>query len=229
MIAQLTGTLTLREGARGIIDVRGVGYEVFAPQKSLNQWEETGREIVAHIFTHVREDAITLYGFESAENRRGFRTLLGVSGVGPKVALATLDTLSMDGLCQAVETDDVRALSAIPGVGKKVAQRLALELKGKLIPSFSPSSPTAIRGINKKADPLPLALARLGYTKSEIDRAAAALHTQGIDPSSPVGPDLSTQRPLPKPSIPLSVPGTSVNLSAKNSWWKTCAFIFGQH
>lgn len=174
----LRGKLVGFDGNRGIVDVAGVGYEVFATRGSLLSWHGDD-EIVVHVSTQVREDAIALYGFEDDDARRAFSVLLGVSGVGPKVALAALDTLSPEALATAVDRDDILALAKIPGVGKKTAQRLALELKGKLSLSFVPTR-SARTPVRTEQDKLPLALARLGYTKTEIDRARAALEQQGI-------------------------------------------------
>ena len=177
MIARLRGALIDADGNRGIVDVSGVGYEVFAPKNALVSWQNE-EQIDVHVCTQVREDAITLYGFPSGTERQTFVTLIGVKGVGPKMALAALDTLSPQALAEAIARDDVLALNKIPGVGKRTAQRLALELKGKLVTSFVPTQ--AARTAVKKDDPLPLALARLGYTKSEIDRAKAGLEQQGV-------------------------------------------------
>jgi holliday junction DNA helicase RuvA len=178
LIARLTGKLVDSRSNRGIIDVNGVGYEIFATQRDLSAWTDEDTVIVS-VSTQVREDSIHLYGFASEDKRLAFEVLLSVSGVGPKVALATLDTFSTSELAQAVETDDIRALNQIAGVGKKTAQRLALELKGKLAVSFEPNARARTK-IKIPADPLPLALARLGYTKSEIDTALHALQSQGI-------------------------------------------------
>ncbi|MCB9673681.1 MAG: Holliday junction branch migration protein RuvA [Alphaproteobacteria bacterium] len=185
MIAMLTGNLVAHQANRGILDVNGVGYEVFATTTCLARWLDADVAIV-HVSTQVREDAISLYGFDDDRERAAFLALLTVSGVGPKVALAALEALGVDGLSTAVDADDVRALSGIPGVGKKTAQRLALELKGKLpSASFEATARTPVKA--KPNDPLPLALARLGYTKSEIDRAQAALSDAGIPVDAEVG------------------------------------------
>ena len=188
MIARLVGTLVDREAGWGILDVRGVGYEVFAPVRALDTWAQSDQTVTAHVSTQVREDAFTLYAFTNRRDRDAFRTLLGVSGIGPKIALAPLDNLDVDQLTQAVESDDLLTLSRIPGVGKKSAQRMALELKGKLAADFVPGS--KVKG--KKAstagsdDMLPLALARLDYGKTEIDRALHGLSQAGLAPDAPL-------------------------------------------
>ena len=170
---------------RGILDVQGVGYEVFAPGRCLDAWLEQD-VVVAWISTQVREDAFTLYGFSSEDERQAFEVLMGVKGIGPKASLAALDTLDVSAIAQAVEADDVPTLSQIPGVGKRTAQRLALELKGKLPSAFQPNAGGTPRRIRKTEDPLQLALAQLDYGKSEIDRALSALHTDGLGEDQPL-------------------------------------------
>jgi Holliday junction DNA helicase RuvA len=184
MIARLCGKLLDYSANRGIFDVNGVGYEVFATEGDLATWSGQESAIVS-VSTQVREDSIHLYGFANEDKRLAFEVLLSVSGVGPKVALATLNTFSAAELAQAVETDDIRSLNQISGVGKKTAQRLALELKGKLKISFEPTSRARGQAAGP-ADPLPLALARLGYTKTEIDSALRALQSMGVSTEADV-------------------------------------------
>jgi len=184
MIARLTGELVHRDGQRGILDVQGVGYAIHATSQALEGWSDAERCEV-WVSTQVREDAITLYAFATDIDRQAFEVLLNVKGVGPKAGLATLDTLAVEALSEAVESDDLAALSRIPGVGKRTAQRLALELKGKLPVSFSPTAGGAVRR-RVTEDPMALALARLDYGKSEIDRALMVLVQQGLGPDQPL-------------------------------------------
>ena len=184
MIARLTGALVHREGQRGILDVQGVGYAIHATSQALEGWDGNERCEV-WVSTQVREDAITLYAFATDIDRQAFEVLLNVKGVGPKAALSTLDTLAVQALADAVEADDLTSLSRIPGVGKRTAQRLALELKGKLPVVFSPSAGVGTRR-RVAEDPMALALARLDYGKSEIDRALAALAQQDLGPDQPL-------------------------------------------
>ena len=173
MIARLAGTVVDRDGEHLVIDVHGVGYEVAVPGPLLLDAAH-GEPLTLVVRTVVREDAFLLYGFRGAQEREAFDLLRGVSGVGPKVAMALLSTLSVPAL--AIAQDDICALARAPGVGKRTATRLALELKDKLpaeLPLFAAPAPKA-----DPADPLPLALARLDYRKSEIDAAMA-------DPSVP--------------------------------------------
>ena len=175
MIARLRGEVVERGPGRLVVDVGGVGYEVFVPSRVV----EAARESVTlSVYTAVREDAITLYGFASTEEKSTFELLIGVSGIGPKLGLACLSGLTPDALARAVNSNDLRTLSAVPGVGKKTAERLVLELKGKLSANAAPAgtSPVAAR---KTEDGLPLALAQLGYKRGEIEVALAHLEELG--------------------------------------------------
>jgi len=184
VIAMLSGRVAHRDGLRAIVDVNGVGYEVYSPGRVLDGWMERDDTVQAFIATRVREDSITLYAFPDETERKAFDVLTSVTGVGPKMALSALDTLSLGDLVGAVEGDDIKVLSRISGVGGKTAKRMALELKGKLPMSFSPA---AARTRAKAAqDPLPLALAQLDYGKTEIDRALRALEEQGLGIDTPL-------------------------------------------
>lgn len=180
MIARLVGTLVARDGHRGIVDVRDVGYAVHAPNTALDAWAADGGPVEVHVVTDVREDAITLYGFATDVDRRAFEALREVNGVGPKLALATLDTLELGVLVKAVEQDDVVTIAKVPGIGKKLAQRMALELKGKLPVGFVPVTGPAPVPSPRRDDTLALALAQLGYTRTEIVRAEAAIAERGV-------------------------------------------------
>ncbi len=137
MIAFLTGRVAGKSTGSALLDVGGVGYRLLMPTGSLAALPPLGDSVTVHTYLHVREDELTLYGFENEDERGLFVTLIGVSGVGPKVALAVLSALRPDALRAAVAADDVAVLSSVPGVGKKTAQRLALELKDKLdLPDF---------------------------------------------------------------------------------------------
>ena len=193
MIARLHGQLVADgvvarpgEPGQGVLDVGGVGYLIHAPSRALQDWSGGPDDVVVHVSTQVREDAITLFGFPSMVERDAFEVLLGVTGVGPKMALSALEALRVEDLQRAVEADDVTTLARIPGVGKKKAQRLALELKGKLPVGFDvqPSGPRP-RQVDP-GDDLPLALARLDYRKTEIDRALAGLEARGLGPDQPL-------------------------------------------
>ncbi len=184
MIALLRGHVADRRGDRIVLDVRGVGYLVHSPPTVVADLPDD-EEVTLHVSTIVREDAITLFGFSSTDARDTFDILRDVNGVGPRLALAVLSTLTPPTLAQAIAGDDVRTLVKVPGIGRKTASRLCLELKGKLPEAFLvgstmvPVSPPK----QKRAppDPLRLALAQLDYRKSDIDRALADDSVGGPD------------------------------------------------
>lgn len=130
MIGRISGTLIAKQPPRVIIDVQGVGYEIDVPMSTLYELPDLGRP--ATLLTHliVREDAQLLYGFATEPERSAFRELIRVSGVGPRIALAVLSGLSVDQLAQAVSLQETGLLTRVPGIGKKTAERLILELKG---------------------------------------------------------------------------------------------------
>jgi Holliday junction DNA helicase RuvA len=192
MIARLVGTVVSRDGSRAVVDVRDVGYAVFAPLKDIDAWVRSEGSVVIHISTDVREDAILLYGFSQDTDRITFERLREVNGVGPKVALACLDALGREALVAAVDHDDLRALSNVPGVGKKLAQRLALELKGKLpVVLGARAAADEVPVVVAEHDKLALALAQWGYTRAEIQRAQARLEVDGVSVEAPLPERLS--------------------------------------
>ncbi|MFI5208183.1 MAG: Holliday junction branch migration protein RuvA, partial [Gemmatimonadales bacterium] len=132
MIALLTGTLALKEADRVVVKTAsGVGYECFVPTRSLASLPPAGQSVELHTHLAVREDALTLFGFVTAEERRVFQRLITASGVGPKLALAMLSQLSAERIVRAIREHDLAALSSVSGVGKKTAERVVLELKDK--------------------------------------------------------------------------------------------------
>jgi Holliday junction DNA helicase RuvA len=167
MIAMLRGVIAQRDVSTAIVDVNGVGYLVQLPTTVARELHQ-GQEALLHISTAVREDAITLYGFTNPEDRSTFEMLREVNGLGPKTALGILGQISRHELHQAICNGEIATLTKIKGLGKKTAESLCLELKNKIPQSFNP---TAVKGRVDQADPLPLALAQLGYRKSEIDTA----------------------------------------------------------
>ncbi|WP_417353775.1 Holliday junction branch migration protein RuvA, partial [Gordonibacter pamelaeae] len=132
MIAFLKGRLAGKTAAAAFIDVNGVGYAVGMSQASLSKLPEAGASVEVHTYLQVRDDAIALYGFMTVEEKALFERLIGVGGVGPKVALAALSVFTPQALVAAIAAQDVAAVSKIPGVGKKTASRIILELKGSL-------------------------------------------------------------------------------------------------
>lgn len=147
MIATLSGILQYKDPASVVLDVQGVGYEVQLSSRTYDKLPRTGEKAFLHILTHVREDAITLYGFTDREQKKLFLLLTGVSGVGPKLALSILSGIEPAELCNAVNLKDLARLTALSGVGKKTAQRLCMELADK-VGGFigAPTGPVAAQG-----------------------------------------------------------------------------------
>jgi Holliday junction DNA helicase RuvA len=132
MIAHLRGKLAQKEPARVVVDVNGVGYEVFVPLTTFTALPDAGSDVSIDIHTHVREDMIALYGFSTRRERIIFEKLMTISGIGPKLAVTILSGGSVEDLVSAIKRTDLARLTAIPGVGKKTAERIILELKDKL-------------------------------------------------------------------------------------------------
>lgn len=132
MIAYLTGTVAGADQTMAVIDVNGVGYAVFMSNRALSRLPHAGEQARVFTYLQVREDDMSLYGFLSLEEKSLFQKLIGVTGVGPKVALAALSTFEPEELIEAILAEDVKAVSRIPGVGRKSASRIVLELKGSL-------------------------------------------------------------------------------------------------
>jgi Holliday junction DNA helicase RuvA len=154
-----------------IVDVQGVGYRVSIPLSTFYRLGDLGGEVALHVHTHVREDALVLYGFSTPDEQLLFERLISVSGVGPRVALAILSGIESAELVAALRGSDVTRLTRIPGVGKKTAERLVLELKDKMptlgaVPAGA--APTSVGGVR---DDLLSALANLGYARPEAERA----------------------------------------------------------
>ena len=169
MIASLTGKIQHIASDRCVVDVNGVGYEVFLSTEGLSRLPEKGGEVFLHIHTNVREDAFILYGFGTRAEKELFLTLKTVSGIGPKLSLAILSGMQVDALCQAISMEDVKGLTTISGVGKKTAERICMELKDKVgnlqratSEVSQPTATVAISGGNAVMDALS-ALVNLGY------------------------------------------------------------------
>ncbi|MGH2703912.1 MAG: Holliday junction branch migration protein RuvA [Actinomycetota bacterium] len=167
MIASLDGTVSALGPGWAVVDVGGVGYQVNAPVGLLASVRTGGR---VRVLTHlvVREDAMTLYGFASAEERELFLALLSVNGVGPKLALAVLSVFQPDALRRVVAAGDAAALTAVPGVGKRGAQRIVLELRERIGAGFEPAEGSSIAEVRE-------ALVALGYTPAELREVLESL------------------------------------------------------
>lgn len=174
MIAALRGRLAAKVVPRLIVDVHGVGYDVQVPLSTWARTCEIGEEIALHIHTHVREDQIALFGFASALDQQIFERLLAVSGIGPKVALAVLSGIQPADLVTAVQTGDPARLTAIPGIGRKTAERIVLELRDRLpAASAAPGAPATVAG-GIRADLLS-ALVNLGYPRPTVEKIVWAV------------------------------------------------------
>lgn len=187
MIAHLRGQLAacrqMRDATVVVIDVHGVGYHVLVPSGLAQRLPSIKSPVELHTSLQVREDSLTLYGFAAADARDLFELLLGASGVGPKLALAALSTHSPEGLLRALADADLDALALIPGVGRKLAERLVLELRDK-VGGILPSPLTGPLQGQSAIGEVRLALLELGYTSVEAQRAL-----DGLDPT--VGDDVA--------------------------------------
>ena len=173
MIALLRGTLLEKHPSRLIVDVGGGGYDVQVPLSTFYVLGEAGAQVALRIYTHVREEVIALYGFATPLEQQLFERLIGISGIGPKLALAVLSGIEPVELIKAIRLQDVARLTAIPGIGKKTAERIGLELKDRL-PAELQSAGQAARADTPedqlRADLLS-ALLNLGYQRAVADQA----------------------------------------------------------
>ena len=165
MIAHLRGKLAQKDPARLVVDVNGVGYEVFIPLSTFTSLPATGSEVSIDIHTHVREDMIALYGFSTRRERTIFEKLMTISGIGPKLAVTILSGGSVEDLVAAIKRADLARLTAIPGVGRKTGERIILELKDKL-QDFVEAEPKS----SVEVDVLS-ALENLGYNRAIAEGA----------------------------------------------------------
>lgn len=173
MIGWLRGSLLRKDTQAALLDVAGVGYKVSIPLSTFYRLGEPGSDVALYVHTHVREDALQLYGFFSTDEQGLFERLISVSGVGPRVALAILSGIESAELIQALRTSDVARLTRIPGVGKKTAERLVLELKDKMQSFAAADAPEAAAGPGGQLEQdVVSALANLGYPRAEAERGA---------------------------------------------------------
>jgi Holliday junction DNA helicase RuvA len=185
MIAFLRGRVHEKQPTRVLVDVNGVGYEVFIPLSTFYDVGDEGTEIALRIHTHVREDALQLFGFLTLLERQMFERLIAVSGIGPKLAIAVLSGLETRDLVAAVQRGDVARLTTIPGVGKKTAERIVLEVKDRLSQIVLPASPDVkpAAGADRLRGDLLSALQNLGYHRPDAERAADAVLRDAPDRS----------------------------------------------
>jgi len=188
MIGRLRGEIVYKQAPRLMVDVNGVGYELDAPMSTFYDLPEPGQPVT--LFTHlaIRDDAHILYGFARDSERSMFRALLKVSGVGAKVALAILSGMSTDQFAQAIQADDTAALVRLPGIGKKTAERLIVEMRDRLdkldivapIASVNVSSSQVVAATANPASEAADALAALGYKPQEANRMVRSVNAEGL-------------------------------------------------
>jgi Holliday junction DNA helicase RuvA len=171
MIARLSGILVEKSVMQCVVDVHGAGYRVVVPLTTFYELPEIGQPVVLHIHTHVREDAIHLFGFHVREEQAIFQLMISVSGIGPKLAINILSGITAGELIRAVTKEDLKRLTGIPGVGKKTAERIILELKDKLAKLDRETVAVGVvkdeKGAQVKDDALS-ALVNLGYKGSAV-------------------------------------------------------------
>ena len=184
MIAHLSGALFEKHLQRLVVDVGGVGYELHVPLSTMYVVGDVGATVALHVHTHVREDALQLFGFATTLERTLFERLIGISGIGPKVALAVLSGIEPAELVRAIRHGDLARLTSIPGVGKKTAERIVIELRDRLPPGLAPdASPDGADDV--RADVVS-ALGNLGYQRAAaekaLDRVLGRTTDKGFEP-----------------------------------------------
>jgi Holliday junction DNA helicase RuvA len=190
MIAHLSGILLSKQATSVILDVGGVGYEITIPVSTFYELEEPGSTVQLRIYTHVREDALQLYGFKTARERELFTRLISVSGIGPKLGITLLSGMSADEMIASIRTNNLARLTLIPGVGRKTAERLVIELRDK-IASLSWAELEEELGARTAAAPVTTedsmrsdvlsALLNLGYQRSSAEKAVTSAFDEGGD------------------------------------------------
>jgi len=178
MIAWLSGVLRQKSIDSLIIDVGGVGYAVTVPLSTYSRVPETGSTVALHVHTHLREDSLSLFGFSTELEKEVFLLLLGVSGIGPKLALSVLSGLSLEDLLLAIHGSDDSRLCSIPGIGKKTAARLCLELQDKIkhLAPLARHAEHAGQPRSTTADDAVSALVNLGYKRLQAEEAVMRVH-----------------------------------------------------
>jgi Holliday junction DNA helicase RuvA len=188
MIAHLSGTLLAKHATSVIVEVGGVGYEVTIPVTTFYDLGDAGAPVKLRIYTHVREDALQLFGFRTERERELFTLLISVSGIGPKSAVAMLSGMSADEIVMAIRTNNYARLTSIPGVGRKTAERLVIELRDKMAALSSPAldeeiAAGAAAGAKQSEDSLRedtlAALLQLGFPKPTAEKAVTQALSEG--------------------------------------------------
>jgi Holliday junction DNA helicase RuvA len=182
MIAHLRGKLLAKHPNQVVVETAGVGYEAVISVPTFSDLPECGVEVALHIHTHVREDQIALYGFLHPSEKKLFEKLITVSGIGPKLAITILSGMAADDLTRAIRGNDLTRLTKIPGIGKKTAERMVLELRDKL-PEVSESPAPAATTLSGTEEDVLSALVNLGYQKAAAEKALSTVARAGGSPS----------------------------------------------
>jgi Holliday junction DNA helicase RuvA len=190
MIAHLSGTLFSKQATSVIVDVGGVGYEVTIPLSTFYELEDTGAPVQLRIYTHVREDTLQLFGFKTIRERELFLKIISVSGIGPKLGITLLSGMSADELIASIRSNDLARLTLIPGIGRKTAERLVIELREKVVSltstqleeelSMKAAASGEITQDSIRSDALS-ALLNLGYQRSSAEKAIDSAIGEGGD------------------------------------------------
>jgi len=180
VIAHISGTLAQKVPGEAIVDVGGVGYQIFIPLNVFYRLPEIGASVSLQIYTHVREDALQLFGFQDLAEKQLFLLLLGVSGIGPKLAVNILSGIAVDELSRALKEGDQVRLVAIPGVGRKLAERMIVELKDKFA-TFTPAGPENAKsdGASQLLLDAVSALVNLGYKRPDAEKMVREVLKRG--------------------------------------------------
>ncbi len=185
MISHLSGTLAEKDLTRAVIDVGGVGFEVLIPMSTYDRLPREGEPVVLHTHLSVREDALTLFGFATAQERQLYLLVTGtVTGIGPKLGLSILSCMSVDHFCAAVVNGDVKALSRIQGVGKRSAERMVVELKDKIeqiSPAIAISGRAPEASLSKAAEDAVAGLVTLGFAADQARKVVRQLIEDNAD------------------------------------------------
>lgn len=200
MIAHLSGTLLAKHATSVIVDVGGVGYEVTIPVTTFYDLGELGEAVRLQIYTHVREEALQLFGFRTLRERELFTLLISVSGIGPKSAVAMLSGMSADEIVTAIRQSNYARITSIPGVGRKTAERLVIELRDKMAALSSPAleeqiaagGPTAAQSEDALREDTLAALLQLGFPKPAAEKAI----TSGIQEGGDLSVEMLLRRSL---------------------------------
>ena len=178
MIAHLRGKLLAKHPNQAVVETGGVGYDVTISVPTFSDLPAVGADVALHIHTHVREDVIALYGFLRSSEKVLFEKLITVSGIGPKLAITILSGMPADEMVGAIRGNDVARLTRIPGIGKKTAERMVLELRDKL-PGTVPAVTTALPAMSATEEDVLSALVNLGYQRSAAEKALEATMKSG--------------------------------------------------